>query len=1454
MNHNVTTASHHYSCRCSLYSLHGAIAAALAISLHLSAHRSYANENSVDPLFDGKSLDGWETPKADRHWWKESEGAIAGGSLEQDVPDNTFLSTKQSFENFELTLKLRIRGNGGFINSGVQIRSIRVPNSSEMSGYQVDAGNDWWGKLYDESRRNRVIAEPPDPSTLQKAVRENDWNEYRICAEGPRIRSWINGVAALDYVEREPNIPLDGHIAFQVHGGGKALVEFKDVEIRELPPSKGAMTWRRLHKADATKKDVSSPAEEARGFTVPEGFEVELVAAETETYGKFVCLAFDSRGRLWTMTAMEYPVDANENPEASRQLFAVGGRDQVLVFDKPWEKDVAPPSVFADGLVMPLGILPYRDGAYVQYGSEIRFYRDVNGDGRADEHQTILKGFGTQDSHLFPHQFTRVPGEQILIAQGLFNSSTVRRPGNVPFDDGAIEIPFNYCKLASFSPDGSQFEALTAGPNNIWGLAISREGEIWIQEANDMGFPIIPYAPGGYYPTGTTDRLRPYQPLMPEPLGPAQMGGTGLSGLALADDTDGWPSPWGANEAGPDAPKVFYVANPITSSIQTITAHPAGHRYTYSKGPDFLTSADRRFRPVALQFGPDGCLYVVDWYNKIISHNEAPRDHPERDKKSGRIWRVRHRSQPHRAPPNLAATSTQGLLSYLGHANARLAALTWQELIDRQETGVVDDLQRFVGDRELPAAKRLGALWALEGLARVPVPLLSALANDSHAGLRAEAVRIAGRQCDEDDFLHVAGSLADDESSRVRAALGDALHRVPFTKAAGVALMMELAKKPLSGNGWDAYDREFERFLARWAMERHAPLVAGYLNSASGKQMPLESRVLATLALDEPRAATELAKLIPDLTRPLSEEEIRVLSGQLHDRGVADAMRQALENPASRLNVLRGLLRIRTKIESPDLKNIVSTAVADLWDEDESLEGRQAAIEAARAFGLQQLEKKITKLATAPSTPLDVKLQSLGALREIGASDAAAIVELIQRPETEQRVRAEALAALADSRYDETSVALLEMWDDLNVDERELAVTRMAAHRDGARALLAAWEAGDVDSADLSVVALERMRGLLPGNELMEQLWSEVADRLQRVLRLTGLNEDAGATISLSGPFTVECWAQLGPDISNADSLLAGENSLDANFYDGRFRVWVRGQGDAVVAKIETVPAVWRHYAVTRDAEGRFRIYVNGELQGVSQAVQTDNFANLHVGWSSSNAGGTNAQLAEFRVWKVERDANQIRDNFDRSFAGESWPEDIVHLYGDDDWGSLAGGAHIEPTLDAPTLITASQAEQRAKTFATYRKLAAMPGDSANGQALFKRHCMTCHQVAGEGAKIGPPLDGVGLTGVEALLRNILTPSAAMESGYRNFLVLTRDGLIVDGLLVSRDEQSIVLRRPERADAVFPLAEVVRADFSTSSVMPEGVLQSLKPQEVSDLFSYLLKNNQSSEAENKQRN
>ncbi len=214
------------------------VAALLAMFSWASFLPASADEAGAVSLFDGKTLDGWQIRPGEEKWWSIRDGLISGGSLDENVPHNTFLTSEKSYTDFQLTMKLRfVHGEGGgFINSGMQIRSLRVEDSHEMRGYQVDAGKGYWGDIYDESRRNTAVAKPVDPEALAAVVKEQDWNEYRILAEGRRIRVWINGVLATDYTEEDPDIPQEGLLGLQAHSGGKFLIQMKDVFITEPAP------------------------------------------------------------------------------------------------------------------------------------------------------------------------------------------------------------------------------------------------------------------------------------------------------------------------------------------------------------------------------------------------------------------------------------------------------------------------------------------------------------------------------------------------------------------------------------------------------------------------------------------------------------------------------------------------------------------------------------------------------------------------------------------------------------------------------------------------------------------------------------------------------------------------------------------------------------------------------------------------------------------------------------------------------------------------------------------------------------------------------------------------------------------------------------------------------------------------------------------------------------------
>ncbi len=1215
----------------------------------------------------------------------------------------------------------------------------------------------------------------------------------------------------------------------QVAGG----VQKRARRRAHLPPPKVAAQLE-------IKSPPLSPDEEQRKFHLPEGFEIELVLAEREGIGKFVPLAFDAGGRLWTTTALEYPVDANDDPEASRRLFASGGRDKVLVLDDPYTRP-GEVRVFADGLAIPLGVLPYRDGAFVQYGPDIRFYRDLDGDGKADRYDVVLTGFGTQDSHLFPHQFTRVPGGWILLAQGLFNSSVVRRGDGRPFDDGRDRVVFRHCKLARFRPDGSVFELLTAGPNNIWGLTVSREGEIWIQEANDLGYPIIPFEPGGYYRTGSTDLLKPYQPLMPPVLAPPQMGGTGLSGLALADDLDGWPSPWGRKGAGPGEPLRFYVANPVIGRIQTIEAVPVGNaRYVYRKGPDFLACADPRFRPVAVLFGPDGGLYVVDWYNKIISHNEVPRNHPERDRLRGRIWRIRHRTQPRQRPPDLRKLPSHQLLDYLGADNARLAQLAWQEIVDRNARELIPRLRAIAADDAQRPDRRLGALWALEGLEAVSLALLEQLVRDPNPNVRYEAIRVAAEQRrPEHEFVELAEAVVDDPAPRVRAALGNGLRHMRLETLDGIKLLFRYAKPPLQTKDvWTRYYRDFERFLARWAMEENADRVAEFLESSQAAAYPLETRILAILAVGGREGARKLAELLPRLQRPLQDEELRLLAGHFDEPEVRRVIVAALQEPETQLSTLQALLRLRTDLDLSSLQPVIARILAAAWHEDRS--NRKLLLEAAAAFRVRTLAEEITAMAADPKVDHDERRLALRALRQIEVGDAGPLLELLKR-EKDRELRSEVIAALAQSDRTEVVGALARLLPELNARERRLAVTWMSTTRAGASAVLERLETGDVDPLSVPIEALERMRLLLPQNATLRELWQELARQVTYVLDLKGRNEDYVDTdLTLDGPFTVEAWVRLRGDITNADGILGAPAQLDMNFYNRRFRVWVYGIHDIVIANREIRPDSWTHVAVTRDEAGRFRIYINGDLDAESTGVSRRKFVGLDIGRTIPPRVGTDGQLLEFRVWNRALSAQEIRERFDVTLQGADRPDGLLVYFAGQNWGKLHGHATVIPVLDGPMLMTAAEAAARLKQFDFYRSLVGQRADLQRGRKIFERTCLKCHSVANKGGDIGPPLDGIGLKGIDSILRNVLTPNAAVEGGYRAYRVLTMDGRIIQGLLVAQDDDGVVVRQPDAPDERIPWEQIERSGYTRVSVMPEGLLEALKPDEARDLLNYIL--------------
>jgi len=1413
--------------------------AALSVVLPLPAQEAV-------PPFDGKTLEGWDfTPG----FWRVEDGAVTAGTGKDKIPRNEFISTNKSYANFELILKIQCTGDPttGMINSGIQIRSARLPGGG-MAGYQVDCGAGWFGKIYDEHRRGLIYGTPVDPAALEKAVDVFGWNEYRILAEGPRIQVWINGVKASDYTETDPDIPLNGSIAPQIHSGGHAIVRFKDIMIRELPATPGAPTWESLggveaalqkvkkqpakakakgapraakpmKEGNATAGEARSAAEQLKAFHLPEGYEIELVAQESEGIGKFVSVYFDQHGRLWTQTALEYPVDGNENPAAAAALYRSKGKDKILVYPRESlgnlpEGGLSDPTVFADGLAIPLGILPWGagDDCYALHGPDLLLLRDADGDGKSDQREVLLTGFGVQDSHLFPHQFTRAPGDWIWMAQGLFNQSEVKRPGSEE------SVNFPQCSMARMRPDGSAFEVTSTGPNNIWGLILTGEGEAFIQEANDYGYPVMPFHDYAYYPGGMARHKKSYQPDFP-PTAPFRMGGTGLSGLALL-------------ESGPervsDADLTVLVANPITTKLNAIAMRRDRDDWQLEQLADFVSCDDPFFRPVALAQGPDGALYVVDWYNKIISHNEVPRNHPDRDKTRGRIWRIKEKGSRTEVP-DFTALSTPDLIALLGESPTARAHLAAQTLIDRKDPAMIAPLQAALTDPKSSDALRIQALWILPEAARAAARPLLASPNRN---VRRELAR----------FPEFAPGLAADRDREVRAAviltLARQLGENPEVLPQLLALVEPALHEPTgpSARGGEpilvgpAYDRAYQRFLIRCFLERHRPNVAAFLDSPGSAKLSAEARVLATLALGTEEGAVRLSTLLPSLDRQPEEEEILFLANGAGAPACAAALEAMLLAPSTSGKVIATLVRHQASLDAAKIGPLVATTAAALLDKGQVAK----AAELIGVFRIAALEPRLVSELEGADAAATLAL--LEALRLLGSEAVEPLAKLAASPD--RALRDAAIAALAESRSPEAGARLVALHGTLSASQQRGLLARLAGKKQGAALVVDALLDGSIPQSALDGPVAEKLSAVLGDSPELARLMDSMGGLFQEILVLDGSDEAWAATgLDLAGPFTLESWVRLDPGIGNEDGLLGSPGQLSVNFFDGRFRYWIQGRGDLVISGKPMTPGLWTHLGLTRDEKGTLTLYHNGEPDAVGGRASTETLPQVRLGWTPV-ARGTGGSFAETRIWNRARTPTEIRASFDRAFPVDSPPEGLVYRQ-DGPGTQLEAGARNSRTIEGPPLLTPEQAARLDADFARLEALGKRGGDPEKGKTLSVL-CTSCHLVGGQGGQIGPDLSGVGSMGLEAILRNLLTPNAAMEAGYRIYRVEMKNGDLVDAFFVSEDKDAVVIRQPGAADRRIPRGEIESTRFIRRSLMPEGLLSGLDDESAANLLAYLL--------------
>lgn len=493
--------------------------------------------------------------------------------------------------------------------------------------------------------------------------------------------------------------------------------------------------------------DPLSPQEQLQKFHVPPGFEVQLVAAEPDVQ-KPINLAFDHHGRLYVTQSVEYPYP----PEGEEQ-----SKDVVKVLSE-FRPNGKPRQIvtFAEGLSIPIGIVPLSDGAIVYSIPNLYRCWDEDGDGQSERREVLYREFGFRDTHGMCNGLRRWVDGWVYACHGFSNTSTIKG-----IDGQAVTMQSG--NTFRLRPDGSHVEQFTHGQVNPFGLAFDPLGNLYSADCHTK--PLYMLLQGAHYPSFG----KPHDGLG---FGPEicahSHGSTGIAGVVY----------YAADHFPADYRDTVFIGNPITNRINHDRLKWTGSTPTAVELPDFLSCDDRWFRPVDVCLGPDGALYIADFYNRIIGHYEVPLDHPGRDRERGRIWRVVYKGESNTPPPalpDLSQSQITQLLNHLGSPNLTLRGFAVNELIDRfgaQAAGPVREL--ITGNSS--AAQRAFGLWILERLGQLDSDLIGRLAADPEPIVRVHLIKALA------EHSTTAGLLREklaDQDPFVRRAAVEALAQHP---------------------------------------------------------------------------------------------------------------------------------------------------------------------------------------------------------------------------------------------------------------------------------------------------------------------------------------------------------------------------------------------------------------------------------------------------------------------------------------------------------------------------------------------------------------------------------------------------------------------------------------------------------------------------------------------------
>lgn len=744
------------------------------------------------------------------------------------------------------------------------------------------------------------------------------------------------------------------------------------------------------------------PAESQMHMVHPVDFELRLFVAEPSLGGKPIAMNWDEQGRLWVAVTVDYPNDLQ--PEGQ-------GHDRIIICeDSTGDGQADKLTVFADRLSIPTSLLFARGGVIVHQAPHTLFLKDTNGDDVADERTVLFSGWHTGDTHAGPSNLRYGLDNWLW---GIVGYSGFR--GQVGSQRHAFSQGFY-----RFTPDGQHLEFLASTSNNSWGVGISEEGLIFGSTAN--GNPSVHLAiPNRYYEAvhGWTSKVLgsisgdvAMHPITDQIRQVDYHGRfTAAAGHALYTARQYPPYYWN---------RTAFVAEPTGHLVATFTLQPFGADFRSRNAWNLLASQDEWTAPTMAEVGPDGNVWVIDWYNYIVQHNPTPRGFETgkgnayvtdlRDKKHGRIYRLVAKNKPAAAKINLKNASAKTLVQTLTNDNLFWRLHAQRLLVERQQADVVPSLIALIQDPKVDAIGlnpgAIHALWTLHGLGlmteshpMVVQTVVQALKHPS-AGVRRNAVMVLPRNLQGLHALLTQKCLKDGDA-QVRLASLLALAEMPPDAEAARALV-EVAQLP---------DTLSDRWLREAAICAAARQQHGFLAAiCQTKRFPTELlevlRIVAEhIARSEDR--NQAAALLPALCTvpPVGAEAI--LQG--FAKGWPEQHTLSLESdqenrlielfhrlpPAGQSNLVKVAARWGSQSLTKQINAIVETFLKSL--QDEKLPAEQRVSMAKQLVDLKPEDEAVLQAIMEHMGPRQPPALTTGLMQALGASRSPRLASLLIR-------------------------------------------------------------------------------------------------------------------------------------------------------------------------------------------------------------------------------------------------------------------------------------------------------------------------------------------------------------------------------------------------------------------------------------------------------------------------